>query len=306
MSETGAQGQPDDALVDLAVKQVTEGLSPAEQRALDGFDSGVASDYLRDFERAAAAITLAGMPLAEPPPSLRVLIAQQAELHFVSDRDARAVAAAVPIAGAHANVADLQSARSQTSRPGGGARRGTLGWFAAAASLLLALFGWFRPQAVVAPPVADVQVVVPPAPIAPPQVPETPPTPAEERTAMLANPDSIKVTLGATKDPVAAGVSGDVVWDPATQRGYVHFVGLASNDPQVRQYQIWIFDAKRDKRYPVDGGVFDVPADANDVVIPIEATLSISQAKAFAVTAEKAGGVVVSALGHVVALGAIG
>ena len=304
MSETGAQSQPDDALVDLLVKQVTEGLSPAEQRALDVLDPSVASDFLRDFEHAAAAITLAGMPLIEPPAQLRAIVAQQAERHFASDRDARA-AAAVP-AGVPANVMELQASRGSAARPRVGARGGMLGWFAAAACLLLALFGWFRPPAVTAPPVAEVQVVVPPTPVPPVQVPEAAPTAAAERSAMLANPDSIKVTLDPTKDPAARGVTGDVVWDPTTQRGFVHFVGLAANDPRVRQYQIWIFDAKRDKRYPVDGGVFDVPADASDVVIPIDAALSISQAKAFAVTVEKPGGVVVSALGHVVALGAAG
>jgi anti-sigma-K factor RskA len=123
---------------------------------------------------------------------------------------------------------------------------------------------------------------------------------------MLASADAVKVTLGATKDPAASGVTGDAVWDPQSQTGFLHFVGLASNDPRVRQYQIWVFDGNRDKRYPVDGGVFDVPAGVSEVVIPIHTSLSIGQAKAFAVTVEKAGGVVVSGLGHVVALGAVG
>jgi anti-sigma-K factor RskA len=151
-------------------------------------------------------------------------------------------------------------------------------------------------------PVAQVE----PPPVAPISEPPTPPTPAEQRLAMLARADAVKVPLGATKDPAAAGVTGDAVWDPQAQTGFLHFVGLASNDPRVRQYQIWVFDGNRDKRYPVDGGVFDVPAGVSEVVIPIHASLSIGQAKAFAVTVEKAGGVVVSGLGHVVALGAVG
>jgi hypothetical protein len=295
MSEPGPQNHPDDVLVDLLTKQVTEGLSPAEQRELDVLDGAVASEYLRDLERAAAAVSLAGTPLVEPPPALLVTIAQQADRHFASDRDA--AAAAAPL--------DTIAPQGLNGRARSGSRRSVLGWFAAAACLVLALFGWFRPQAPTVAPVADVQVTVPPAVIAP-AVPAAPPTPAEERTALLASPDSVKVTLGATQDPAAAGVTGDVVWDPVTQRGYLHFVGLAINDPQVRQYQLWIFDAKRDKRYPVDGGVFDVPADSSEVVIPIHAALAISVAKAFAVTVEKPGGVVVSALGHVVAMGAAG
>ena len=54
------QNPLDEAIQDLLIKQVTDGLSPAEQRELDVLDSAVASAWLRDFERAAAAITLAG------------------------------------------------------------------------------------------------------------------------------------------------------------------------------------------------------------------------------------------------------
>ncbi len=85
MSDTRPQGQPDEAMVDLLVKQVTEGLSPAEQRALDVMDSELASAYLRDLERAAAAVTLAGSAGEAPlPAALSARIAQQAAEHFAS------------------------------------------------------------------------------------------------------------------------------------------------------------------------------------------------------------------------------
>jgi anti-sigma-K factor RskA len=143
--------------------------------------------------------------------------------------------------------------------------------------------------------------------IVPPVVtPPAPPSLAEERAALMAKSDSLKITLAATKDPGAAGVTGDVVWDPATQRGYMHFTGLAANDPAVHQYQLWIFDGGRDKRYPVDGGVFDIPANAGEVVIPIRAALMVRKPAAFAVTIEKPGGAVVSGREHVVVLGAAG
>jgi anti-sigma-K factor RskA len=112
--------------------------------------------------------------------------------------------------------------------------------------------------------------------------------------------------VGATKEPAAAGMTADVVWDPATQRGYLHVVGLAHNDPKLRQYQMWIFDGQRDQRYPVDGGVFDMPENGSEVVVPIRAALLVHDAKAFAVTIEKPGGVVVSARDHVVGLGKAG
>jgi hypothetical protein len=291
MPETPPQGQPDEAMVDLLIKQVTEGLSSAEQRELDVMDSETASAYLRDFERAAAAVTLAAKTDTQPlPQALAQKLAQQAQAHFAQS--------------ATTKIADLGTARAQrdaaSARPS--SRSGMLGWFAAAACLVLALFGWLRTT----PSGEPVVQTVPEVPVPPVVAPVLPPTPAEERAVLMAKADSLKITLSATKDPAASGVSGDVVWDPETQKGYFHFVGLASNDPKVHQYQIWIFDAGRDKRYPVDGGVFDVPADTNEIIIPIRAALAVRKPAAFAVTVEKPGGVVVSAKDHVVALGAAG
>jgi hypothetical protein len=54
----------------------------------------------------------------------------------------------------------------------------------------------------------------------------------------------------------------------------------------------------------VDGGVFDVPANAGEVIIPIRAALMVRKPAAFAVTLEKPGGVVVSGREHVIVLGA--
>jgi hypothetical protein len=304
MAEPGPQGQLDEATVDLLVKQVTEGLSPAEQRALDVLDSAVVSANLRALERAAAAIALGGSANApQLPADLAQRIARQADAHFggAGLPGAGLPAAGVPGAGLSSEkVVDLAAAQAHAGSRA--PRLGNYGWFAAAACLVLAVFAWNR-----SPPPATVVLTspvaaVPSAPVSPPVV--TPPTAAEERVALLAKSDSLKINFGATKDPAAAGVSGDVVWDPVTQRGFMHFVGLAANDPALRQYQLWIFDGGRDQRYPVDGGVFDVPAIATEVVIPIHAALPVLSAKAFAVTVEKPGGVVVSGRQHVVVLGA--
>lgn len=299
MSEPGPQNQPDEAMLDLLIKQVTEGLSPDEQRALDVLDSAVASAHLRDFERAAAAITLAGTaPQQERlPEALAERLARQAEDHFA------AAAAASAAAGTQPKVVDFAAARSaapSAAEPRAVSRSGAYGWLAAAACLVLAVLAWNR-----APRPAVPVAAIPEPPAAVPQPPAEP-TAAELRAALLAKPGSLKITLGATKDPAAVGVAADVVWDPVTQRGFVHIVGLAPNDPALRQYQLWIFDGSRDKRYPVDGGVFDIPANATEAVIPIRAALPVMSAKAFAVTVEKPGGVVVSGLEHVVALGAAG
>jgi hypothetical protein len=295
--------QLDEATLDLLIKQVTDGLSPAEQRELDVLDSAVASEWRRELERAAAAISLAGSSDATPmPAALAQTIAQQAEQHFAGARPAPEPTAAA----ADRKIASLEAERAVASLqrvpPSYGNRNGMYGWLAAAACLVLAAVGWLRAPVETAPPTA--QMPTPPVVIAPIRKPVTPPTPAQERAALLAKEGSIKITLGGTKDPGSAGMSGDVVWDPATQRGYMHFTGLAANDPSIHQYQIWIFDSTRDKRFPVDGGVFDVPANAVEVVIPIRATLMVRKPAAFAVTIEKPGGAVVSGREHIVALGA--
>jgi Anti-sigma-K factor rskA len=287
MSE-GPQNQPDEAMVDLLIKQVTEGLSPDEQRALDVLDSAVASAHLRDLERAAAAVALAGSAPTQPlPPALAERLARQANDHFAAQ------------AGAGGKPADLAAARAGAAPVLRTAvRSGAYGWLAAAACLVLAVIAWNRSP----PPAPPIVTVPPPAPVIPP--PPAPPSAAEQRAELLAKSGSIKIVLGATKDPAAAGVTGDVVWDPVTQRGFAHFVGLAPNDPALHQYQLWIFDGGRDKRYPVDGGVFDMPQAATELIIPIHAAVPVLSAKAFAVTVEKSGGVVVSGREHVVALGA--
>ena len=103
-------------------------------------------------------------------------------------------------------------------------------------------------------------------------------------------------------------VSGEVVWDEATDTGFMVFTGLAGNDPTELQYQLWIFDAERRigdlpqfaidgfpailTQRPVDGGVFD--SGDGEVIIPIDAKLPVGQAALFAITVEPPGGVVVS------------
>jgi hypothetical protein len=96
--------------------------------------------------------------------------------------------------------------------------------------------------------------------------------------------------------------SGDVVWDNGRQRGFLRLQGFAPNDPHVVRYQLWIFDAGRDDRYPVDGGIFDVPAGRDVVVIPVNPAVRVSRPVAFAVTVEKPGGAVVSTREQVVAI----
>jgi hypothetical protein len=278
MAESGPQNQPDEAMVDLLIKQVTEGLSPDEQRELDVLDSELASAYARDLERVAAAITLAGGRGTEPmPEALRARIESQLRAAMTDASDARGAGAArlASDAGSGARA----SVRAPRARLGS-----TAGWWAAAACLVLAVLGWLRSPSLV-------------------HGPATAPSAEQEREALLARPGAEKIQLDTTAEPAAAGAKVDVVWDPQTQKGFARFVGLKPNDPTQHQYQLWIFDGERDERYPVDGGVFNVPPNTGQVVVPIHAELPVRAAKAFAVTLEKPGGVVVSGREHVIAIG---
>jgi hypothetical protein len=170
-------------------------------------------------------------------------------------------------------------------------RRSLARWLLAAACFALAIgsssVALRRP-----PPTTAARSGLEPPPPRPPR-----PSIAEEREALVAAGARV-VPWTATRDAAATSASGDVVWDEATQRGYMRFRGLAKNDPTASQYQLWIFDADRDDRYPVDGGVFDVAGD--DVIVPIRAKLPVAAATLFAVTVEKPGGVVVSSRERIV------
>ena len=56
----------------------------------------------------------------------------------------------------------------------------------------------------------------------------------------------------------------------------------------------------------MDGGVFDVPAGRDEVLVPVHPTLTVSRAVAFAVTVEQPGGAVVSDRAKLVALAHVG
>lgn len=167
------------------------------------------------------------------------------------------------------------------------------GWLAAAACLVLAFLGWTRqlplPESVRPAPLFANRIRLPDAPVIPP------PTPQERRDRLAAEAkDVTRVAWGATNDPASKGATGEVVWSTSRQEGYMSFRALEANDPKAVQYQLWIFDGSRDDRYPVDGGVFDIPAGQTEVVVPISAKVAVSAPTLFAVTVEKPGGVVVS------------
>jgi len=162
-------------------------------------------------------------------------------------------------------------------------------WVVAAAAAAVAVIVANRPPEIVTKvEEVEVPVEVPP----PPPPPEPPPEVARARF-LEAHPDRVVAAFNPGPDDAGEQVRGDVVWSDEAQTGFMRLEGLAPNDPTEAQYQLWIFDAARDERHPVDGGVFDVKA-GDEVVVPIDAKLPVDRPTLFAVTVEPPGGVVVS------------
>jgi anti-sigma-K factor RskA len=116
---------------------------------------------------------------------------------------------------------------------------------------------------------------------------------ASKRSRLLkSDTELIQVAWAPGKTPFNQPVTGDVVWSNERQEGYMRFTNLPVNDPTKEQYQLWIIDPSRDDE-PIDGGVFDVNSKG-EVIIEIHEKLKVISPKAFAITVEKPGGVVVS------------
>jgi anti-sigma-K factor RskA len=125
--------------------------------------------------------------------------------------------------------------------------------------------------------------------------------PAEAATRLRAKAaDLIERKFEGNGDFKNAG--GQVIWSDRLQQGYMTLNGIPANNPAKAQYQLWIVDPSRDADAPVDGGVFDIPADGSPVVVPITAKLALSKPQAFVITLEQPGGVVKSKQEKVVAL----
>lgn len=119
-----------------------------------------------------------------------------------------------------------------------------------------------------------------------------------QRPPPLADSETIKAAADVVSLPWNSDIAdyeqvqGRITWSDSLQAGEMRFSGLPANDPGAAQYQLWIVDPDRYDN-PVDGGVFDASA-SGEVVVMAQARLPVAEPVAFAVTLEKAGGVVVS------------
>lgn len=282
----------DERLDELLALQAVEGLAEAERRELAAFEARYPGMDTEALDRAAASIALIGLRPEPLPAALRTRLEADAE-QWRLGRDA----AAQPAAPATAEVVSLEARRPSPATAWGG-------WLAAAAAVVMAVIGWLQVdrmdqqraefaarQGALESAVAQLEREVADKSSALDAARE--PAPAELLAALEARPGTRVVDWSATEDPAATGATGAVVWNPEAQAGVMRFSGLQANDPTEWQYQLWIFDAERDERFPVDGGVFDVAADG-ETIVPIRASLPVGEAVLFAITVERPGGVVVS------------
>ena len=258
----------DERLGELLMQRATGALSAPEADALSQALAKLPPGEVARWERAAAELTAAFA--AGDPTSREAMPAALADR--IISRGERLVSAQERPAVGGAVVRPIASAGSRWLA--------WSGWMAAAAALALWLSA---PRNTVTAPTASAPV------------PVVVNTVAMLRDSLLtADSAMTRLAWTATADSSAAGASGDVVWSTRAQRGVMRIAGLQANDRGRWQYQLWIFDRTRDQKYPVDGGVFDMPAGQGEVLIPIDARVPVGDAVMFAVTVEPAGGVVVS------------
>jgi len=270
----------EERLFDLMYERAFAPLSPEQQRELDALSAQSPDVDFDCYDRAAAAIDLYCRDgrVAPMPAHLKQRILSRAPVQAAATT--RASSASSTNRGAANTTAANTTTRSNSLA--------LAGWIAAAAATIVAVIGWMRD------PSPGPKVV---------EVPARVPTHAERRAELLANAKDVVTTAWkSTDDPNGKNVSGDVVWSPELQRGFMRFRGLPRNEATRSQYQLWIFDKPRGTDHPIDGGVFDVASIDGDVIVPIDAKLKVFDPAMFAVTEEAPGGVVVSKREHIVAL----
>ena len=264
----------DEKLRDLLADRATVGLSEEEASQLDELLGS--SDEAESFELAAAAIALAETKMEPMPAGLEAKLARSAEEYFGSAKEE-----------IHESIHDQPTQAFKWEEPK--ASRSFFDWFgwAAAAMACVALgftIFFYQDQ------ITDLQARVGQLSATPTPAPSL----AELRDRMKASGGQIaqaEWTKGNVKE--TEGVTGEVVWSDAEQKGYMTFRGLPVNDANLQAYQLWMFEDANLEPYPKDGGVFNVTANG-EVIIPINAKLRTVNPKAFAITIEKPGGVVVS------------
>jgi hypothetical protein len=288
-----------DRVADLLVTRAIEGLDDGEEQELERLAEELGNFDPEAVDRVAAALALNQLEPAEMPMALRQRVERDARIWL----DGKQSAGVLPFprtVSTPASPPPAQEIPATSSSPA---------WWAAAAGVAVAAFGLWQAETVgdeAARLTAELAAARAEAAAAAAFVSEQEAriaalaagpqslSPGDLRTRLLEEPGTGLWGWSATEDPAAAAASGDVVWNGDEQRGFMRFVGLAPNEQGSTTYQLWIFDEARDERFPVDGGVFDIPPGSTEVIVPIRPTLGVTRPALFAITVEPPGGVMVS------------
>jgi hypothetical protein len=226
----------------------------AIERVVDGDGTPASRNPEEAAAQAAAAAVVRGLVRPETPP---------ASLREKLRRDADRFVATD-------KVVPFPKATESETLFGNGFQRTAWGWQAVAAlALLFAVWGWRRDLA------------------------SKPIRPELGRMALMRADTDVKRAKFAPGSDRYSGLRGDVVWSTEGQEGFLRLEGIPANDPIRSQYQLWIVDPERDE-FPVDGGVFDIPAGGGEAVVRFRPRLPVGQPTTFVITREQPGGVVKS------------
>jgi anti-sigma-K factor RskA len=292
--------QNKERMLELLADQILFGLTERETAELENLKNRFAEFKDDDsFEIAAAAVNLMNLKIDDSLPAhLQAKLEAQAQEFIAAPQETR------QFSNAPQNQADISSEEFASniyeikSKP---SIWQWMGWaVAATACVALAINLWTTRSRQISESAGNQKPI---------QIPELIKTPAPElseaqkREQLLASaPDIIQTDwVSATDDKK---VLGDVVWSNSQQKGYLRLRDLPALNPNQETYQLWIVDKMRSEKNPISGGVFNT-SEAGEVIIPINAQLKINEPNLFAVSKEKAGGVVVSKPDRLVAVAKI-
>lgn len=270
----------DDRTLDLLCEQALYGLTEEQLRELGTLDEkALGSMDEQELEITAARLSLIGIEeTAQLPEHLFSKILADSKDHIKVEQ----------------NVFTKPRTEPVSPRESSGGLFGWLGWAAAAVACIALVVTIFNTR-------ETTEVAGP----TPPEQTNEVLTPAQLRQRLIESEQAlVRAEWAKGNVPQSEGISGDVVWSDSKQEGFMRIKGLPVNDASKEQYQLWIFEDGKLEAHPKDGGVFDVN-DAGEVIIPINAKLKTIDPKAFAITVEKPGGVVVSNRDKIAGLAAV-
>lgn len=281
----------DERLRDLLCDRAVFGLDSEEAKQLDELsNSANGSMDAHGYELTAAAIMLAETKLEPMPAHLEAKLLKVADEYFGTKE----------AADVHESIHDQPTRNFTWQEPAARPSRSFFDWFgwaaAAAACVVIGVMFFYNQSRIAALQNELAQAKATPTPA---------PSLAELRDRLKASGAEVaraEWTKGNVKETET--VTGEVVWNDAKQEGYMTFRGLPVNDANKEAYQLWIFEQANLEAHPKDGGVFNVTSEG-EVIIPINAKLRVTNPKAFAITIEPPGGVVVSTREKIAVLGPV-